>query len=100
MTEPIQVSSHISSVQQKVAEAADIVQDIQTNLQTIVESSKSAMGDSEDLMVFEQKYTDVVKRVAELSEDLSDFADKLGRIQQNYRRAQENAIELALKIPK
>ena len=100
MAGPIQVSSYISTVQKKVAEAADIVQDIQTNLQSIVESSKSAMGDSADLMAFEQKYTNVVERVAKMSADLSDFAAKLGSIQQNYRAAQEKAIELAIQIPK
>ena len=98
--QPIQVSPYLSSVKRQIAEAANTVQSIQTSLQTILDSAKGTMGDSTDLVIFEQKYIKITIAIAELSADLSEYANRLGIIQNNYRTAQEEAIQRAKAIPK
>ena len=59
-----------------------------------------AMGESEDLLVFNKKYSDMIKEMESMLKIWSDYCDKLSKIAENYSVAQKGALYRALSIPK
>ena len=97
---PIRVSSEIGTAQKQVAQTAKDIADIHDRLVNEYYASKALMGESTDLDTFEDKFFRGMGALNSLAKILDDFADKLEKIQANYRTAQESAIARAAIIPK
>lgn len=95
---PIKTSVMVHKVIQEVSDASETIINIQKELNNLYEERKQQMGESPDLLVFEQKYYAEARAVARLGKELDDFAQRMAKIEKNYRTAQENAIRRAMMI--